>query len=246
MPKIIHNNVTIFIRWSKESDRRILSAGKLYGHWRIFHRKNGNYERVWIIDWKNALESGALKNLPNVALNKISKRHSHLKHLLNSDPIQIKKKKKQDNKKYAKKKKVKNTSFDTRITIWKNLPESIRKNFGYKPRSIWTEKQKKLLLKIASKYKNKLSIKWVLLMQDPRVLQLPAKYHNNLCALRKYYWCVARTDRKSRKFVRKHREDALRWKSENLERYYENQHRRINLIRKTVNTFLSNKIGIIK
>jgi len=106
----------------------------------------------------------------------------------------------------------------------------------------WTKKQVQILTSLGQKH-TKSEIDWPGLMKDRRLKKLPEKYANDLHHLRKYYWNVARKDRNSPEYIKRHREDALRWKRENIDRYYENQYRRTKMINNAVNEFLNKKIG---
>jgi len=300
MPKITYQNKDFYLRWPKESDWIILDIGHRYGSWKLFNYKTGQTRRLYVVDWKKAEKCGELKGLPTCTLLQLAKRYGDLKRRY-GDPNYVKRKSKK-NKQYQTKRK--NNSFVNRLPIWQSIPDEIKIKYGHKPKQIWTEQQKKLLLKIAKEYTHtnvdwkkviedslveklpvhtiaklahyyqhlqntnhpthtwtkqqinilmKLSkkytkdeIDWSSLMDDDRLKQLPEKYNNDLHHLRKYYWNVVRKDRNSPEYIKKRREDALRWKNENKDQYRRNQQRRTKMIKRVVADYLLKQLGTRK
>lgn len=292
MPKITYKNEDFYLRWPKESDWIILDIGRRYGSWKLFfYKKTNEYRRLYVVDWLTAKANNEIKDLPNCTLLQLAKRYGYLKQFY-SDPNFNKKRNLKNNK-------IKKRRGPGRLTIWKDIDSEFKLAHGHKPRSIWTEKQKTLLLAIAkdhthtnvdwkkiindplitklpsnyhsitrlthyyqhlqntnhsshlwtktqinilfrlSKKHTKSEIDWVTLIQDSRIKQLPDKYTSDIHHLRKYYWNVARKDRKSQEFIKKHRADALKWKKENKKQYKANQKKRSKLIKTIVNKFLN-------
>lgn len=291
MPKITYENKDFYLRWPKESDWIILDIGRRYGSWKLFYfKKTNEHRRLYVVDWTTAKVNNEMKNLPNCTLLQLSKRYGYLKRFYD-DPNFNRNRNKKNNENNS-------NHRSNRLSIWKNITEEFKLAHGHKPRSIWSEEQKTLLLNIAKDYSRtnvdwkkviqdplvtklplvyrtitrlthyyqhlqnsnhsnhlwtktqinilfrlckkytKSEIDWVSLIQDFRLKQLPEKYIGDIHHLRKYYWSVARKDRKSPEFIKKHIADALRWKRKNKKRYKQNQQKRSKLIKSIVNDFL--------
>lgn len=296
MPKVTYQNKDFYLRWPKESDWIILDVGRRYGSWKLFNYKTGLTRRLYVVDWKSAEKHSELKGLPMCTLLQLAKRYTYLKRKYFDQNT------KKNNKQYQTKRT--GNSFVNRLPIWQSIPDKIKAKYGYKPKQIWSQQQKKLLLKIAKDYvhtnvdwkkvvedslvkklpvntitklthyyqhlqntnhpthiwtKQQISIlmklskkytkdeiDWPSLMNDDRLKQLPEKYWNDLHHLRKYYWSLVRKDRSSSEFIKKRREDALRWKKDNIDRYRKNQKKRTKMIKRVVTDYLTKQLGTRK
>ena len=109
-----------------------------------------------------------------------------------------------------------------------------------------TSNQEKIFLSLIKRHRTSKVIDWKTLMEDPRVKELPKKYHKDLSRLRKYYWSIARDDFGTEEYKRKKREASLDYKHRTIERYRINQEKRAALIRDAVNDQLRNNLKLRK
>ena len=172
MPRVEFKNQQYCQRWPEGSDHQILMAGRRFGTSTLCHFKTGHERRI-IVDWKAAEAAGALRGLPNISLKRISQRHSQLKRryagIKRPPPTVVYVPKKAD-----------------RFLVWNNLPKDIKEKHGHKPRQVWTDEQKKLLLQIAKDHTHT-NVDWKKVVNDHRVKNLPtqkipqlASYFNGL------------------------------------------------------------------
>lgn len=228
--KIKYKNRIYHVQWPKRFDEIILNAAKTYRH------TNGT------VNWKEAEADGTLKGLPAfLTLRDFSHRNAYFK--VSKNP-RNKRKKLKRNKEYAKT----HPSTSTQSTSAKQklyaeaLPEKIKRGHGWKPRTIWTEKQKELLLKLSEKYrKSKVTVGWIELAEDKRVEKLPFQDSFKLC---KYYNSLKRKKKGGREFTAQRRKEALIYKYNNYGAYLENQEKRRVRVRDSVNEFLLSKLEL--
>lgn len=241
MPTEYIKNERFLMHWPPESDHTIMVIAIRFGRSVVWHYKDGRRVRRWVVNWKLARESGALKGLPAVSNREIAKRYGYLK-VYYRDPDAYLEKKRISNRKFSKK--VRLNYYERREAVWKNLQENVRRSYGIPPRNIWNNKQRKLLIKIIESHrKSSVTIDWVGVMSDKRVKKLPEKYHGNLYALRKYYWTMINRD--DPEYIKKHRQDALKYKKENYQKYRMHQRFRCEAVSRAVNDILNDKIGKI-
>lgn len=239
MPKVDN----IVIRWDEESDNQLLNIERNYRKPCAMH-KLGNKFVTYLVDWKRAESEGAFKGLPEMDRKGYIKRLIYLRQKI-ADSEGFLQKRNEHNRKRIKKyeqkhgHKIKNNSV--RYKVFRSLPEEIKLQYGWKPKRIWNELQQNLLLEIVTDYKN-ISIDWINLMYDKRVLKLPEKYHNDLHALRKYYHSLIFKIRGGEELKAKKREIALKYKAKNYKRHMEQQLERNQIIRDTVNVYLYSKM----
>lgn len=231
--KIRYKGKIYHVQWPKRFDRIILKAAK-----ETYRRSDGT------IRWVEAEADGLLKGLPVfLSLKNISQRNSYLK---NSKKAAYKKRKIENNQKYFKIHPVPvgtphGTVTKQRLFV-EAVPDGLKKKYGWKPRSIWTKKQKELLLKLSEEYrKSKDTIDWKTLAQDKRVKKLPFQGSFKLC---KYYNSLKRKKKGGKKFIKKRRAEALIYKYENYKTYRSNQEKRRIRIQNSVNEFLLSKLEL--
>lgn len=248
MPKIRYKGQDFLVRWPKGSDRILFRIGREYVKYSYTHvDKRGKKRRRNVIDWEQAQADGKLKGLPKMPLKMYSRQLSFLRA------------KRRWSKKYKTERRRKCREYSRnhsdqainnmrkREKMFKNVPESIRRACGHNPKTIWNDKQRAILVRLAGMKKHRrgeIEINWELLMKHPWVKKLPEKYHKDLAGLRRYYWNVARKDRNDPEYIQRHREDALRWKHENIRKYHKNQDRRRRIVSRSVNDLLSSRIEV--
>ena len=227
--KIRYKGKIYHVHWPKRFDLIIFKAAK-----RASKRSDGT------VKWMEAEADGMLNGLPVfLSLHNISQRYSFLR---NSKKPEFKKRVIEKNRKYAKLPISTKGTLKKRKLFAKVLPEELKKKYGWKPRSIWTEKQKELLLKLSEEYrKSKVTIDWKKLGQDKRIEKLPFQGSFKLC---KYYNSLKRKKRGGEKYVKKRREEALNYKYENYSTYRSNQDKRRIQIQNSVNEFLLSKLEL--
>lgn len=228
--KVIYKNKTYHVQWSKFFDLIIKKAAKKHKH------SNGT------ISWKNAEADGDLKGLPKfLTYRDISHRYSFLKY---SKTKEYKKKREELYKKFKKEGKIKQgLKLDKeKSTLFRNIiPNDLKKKYGWKPKTIWTEKQKQILINLAEKYrKSKITIDWQRLILDSKIKKLP--YQDSFRLMKYYGQCLKR--KKTKKQVKKKRNDALRYKYENYDEYKAGQRKRYKILKNSVNKFLISQIPL--
>ncbi len=228
--KVTYKKKVYHLHWPKKFDKIVLKAAKLY------KRPGGT------VSWKEAEADGMLKGLPVfLTLRNIAQRNGHLKALKKPG---FKKKRLKKNQAYLKKNLLVAASGNAQKQklYAKIVPEEIKKKHGWKPRTIWTEKQRELLLKLSKLYrKSKVTVDWVDLALDKRVEKLPFQDSLKLC---KYYNSLKRKKEGGKKYIKKRREEALQYKYDNYDTYLENQEKRRVRVKKAVNEFLLSKLEL--
>lgn len=228
--KVKYKNRVFFVQWPKRFDEIVLKAAKTY------RCTDGT------VSWKEAEADGTLKGLPVfLTLKDISIRNSYLK---SSKKPRNRKKRLKRNREYAKT----HSSTSAQSTAAKQklyaeaVPEEIKRKHGWKPRSIWTEKQKQLLLVLTEKYrKSKITVDWVNLAQDKRVKKLPIQDSFKLC---KYYNSLKRKKEGGKIYIKKRRKEALIYKYNNYDTYLDHLEKRRVRIKDSVNEFLLSKLEL--
>ena len=227
--KIKYKNRIYHVQWPKRFDTIILRAAKTYRH------TNGT------VSWKEAEADGMLKGLPVfLTLRDISHRNAYFKSL--KKPIN-RKKILERNRVYAK---AHPTSYQGTVQRGKlyaeKVPEAIKRKYGWKPRNIWTEKQRKILLILSEEYrKSQVTIDWKKLTKDKKVKKLPFQDSFKLC---KYYNSLKRKKKGGKKHINQRRKDALIYKYNNYDIYLDNLEKRRVRVKDSVNEFLLNKLKL--
>lgn len=220
--KIRYKGKIYNIHWLKIWDKIILKAGKKY------KRSNG-------ISWMEAEADGALRELPKCLTRyDISKRHTALKQRANPE---WKKKKLKQNAEYRIRKGQYGYNED-RINLFKSLPDDIKNKHGWKSKSKWSDRQRKILEKLVEKYrKSALAIDWIKLAQDKKARGLPGQdpFPDSFTLCKYYHACKRLQDPE---YIKKRRKDALDYKHNNYKEYRKNQEKRRNAIKNSVNEFL--------
>ena len=220
--KVIHKKKTYNIQWPEEFDRIIIKTAKK-------HACPSGY-----IKWINADADGDLRGLPKyLTYRDLSHRFSLLKCRDNED---YKKSKKEQYDKYRKGLKS-GPTFDTRkFDLFRDIvPDDLKKKHGWKPKSLWTKKQKELLINLTKIYrKSKITIDWETLVLDPKVKKLP--YQDRFKLMKYFGQCLNK--KITKKQIKQKRADALRYKKENYKEYREGQTKRYKAIKNTINEFL--------
>lgn len=230
MPKVFYKGQSFILRWPEGSTRVLFRVARKY-------RKKGG-----TIDWQRAEADGVLKGLPKLSLKEVSRRYSLLRaqrHWTKKQRAERRRKVREYSRNHPKQRA---RNMLKRLQVFQQAPSRIKQNRGYNPKTIWNDKQRKLLVRLARMKKHRrgeTEINWELLMKHPWVKKLPKRYHRDLNGLRRYYWNVARKDRLDPDYQKRHREDALRWKKKNRSRYFKNQERRRKMVNQSVNDFLS-------
>lgn len=227
--KVKYKNRVYHVQWPKRFDEIVLKAAKTYRH------TNGT------INWKKAEADGMLKGLPVfLTLKNISQRNAHLKASKNP---RNRRKRLERNREYAKTHLTSTHGTSAKQKLYtKVVPEKIKKRHGWKPRSIWTEEQKKILLTLSKEYqKSKVTIDWIKLAKDKRVKKLPFQGSFKLC---KYYNSFKRKKKGGKKYVVQRRKDALIYKYDNYDTYLDNQEKRRIRVKDSVNEFLLSKLEL--
>ena len=226
--RVKYKNKTYHLHWPKKFDDIVLKVAKKY-------KRPGS-----LINWKKAEADGMLKGLPVfLTLKDLAQRASALKAY--KKPGYKEKRREQNLKCLLNKPPILVLSHRQELYA-KLIPEEIKRKHGWKPRTIWTEKQRALLLKLTEKYrKSEVTVDWIMLAQDKRVEKLPSQDSFVLC---KYYNSLKRKKKGGKKYVKQRREDALRYKYENYDTYLSNQEKRRVRIKKAVNEFLLSKLEL--
>lgn len=227
--RIKYKNKIYHVQWPKRYDKIILKAAKGY------KRSDGT------VNWKGAEADRMLKGLPVfLTLKDISQRNSHLK--MSKKPG-YKKKKLIANRKYQKLHPTTTEGTLKKKKLFANIvPDEIKKKYGWKPRTIWTEEQRGLLFKLSERYrKSKDTIDWKKLAEDKRVEKLPFQDSFKLC---KYYNSLKRKKKGGKKFIKKRRKDALIYKYENYTTYRQKQEETRVRIKNSVNEFLLSQLEL--
>jgi len=225
--KVTYNGRTYQVRWPKKFDVIILKVSLEY-------RQPNGY-----VQWKKADADGALKGLPKyLTYRDLSHRFTFL---------QFRETKEYEKKKIEYNEKNKGKFNGSPITKIKNalfkeiLPEDLKKKHGWKPRTIWNDEQKQLLLNLVKIYrKSKLVINWETLVYDKRVNRLP---YQDRFKLMKYYGQILKR-KMTKKQINKKREDSLRYKYENYDEYLKGQSRRYSTVKNSVNEFLISQLPL--
>lgn len=231
-----------FLNWDEDSDNQLLNIEREYRKPCKMH-KNGSVKITYLVDWKRAEWEGAFKGLPKMDRSGYSKRLSHLRQIMR-DPDGYLKKRKKINRASLEKYKEKHGHYrkrgNKRRKIFNSLPEEFKIAHGWQPKQFWTNDQRKILFEIVNDYHNGLeSINWIALMQDKRILKLPEKYHQNLHALRKYYWSWKCLLNGGEEALERKRALARKYKKENSKKFYEDKSYRDNIVRDIVNVHLN-------
>jgi len=225
--KVLYKNKTYIVHWPKKFDDIIFKAAQKY-------RQPNGY-----VLWKKAEESGALEGLPRyLTLGDISHRYSFLKF---SSTEAYQEKIKETNKK-NKARGIVSKHDKNKMKLFRNtLPNEVKKKHGGSSKTIWTEKQKKILMQLTKIYrKTKLTVDWAKLITDERVNELP---YQDRFKLMKYYG-VKLKRKMTDKYIDDKRKDALRYKHDNYEAYLKAQERRRNAIKNSVNEFLISQLPL--
>jgi len=222
--KVKHEGVIYNLQWPKQFDLIVKRVAKEY-------KSAKGY-----VQWKKADEEGALKGLPkHLTYRDLSHRYTFLKFRRTQkyrDRI-FNQTKAQQEKKYENSK--------SKLEIFRNAPENIKKKRGWKAKEIWSIEQKKILEKLAKKYrKSKITVDWGRLVNDPQIEKLP--YQNRFKLMKYYGQCIKRES--NEKLLEKKREDALRYKKEHYKAYRESQRKRNKIVKKTVNEILLKKVEL--
>lgn len=226
--KIRYKNKVYHVQWPKKFDAIIKRAAKKY----IFPPHG--------TDWQWAEADGELRGLPvYLTLRDISRRNSFLKR--SSDPKWRKKKLKQV-REYQKTHPAPSRNLIKGELYSQTIPEDLKRKHGWKPRSFWTKEQKQILLILAEKYrKSKVTIDWIKLAEDEKVKKLSFQGSFKLC---KYYNSLKRKKKGGKKYIKKHRKDALKYKYEHYKAYRDGQERRRVTKQNAVNEFLLNTLEL--
>jgi len=180
MPDVTYKGEKYRVQWPKEIKR-------------LLHKIALKYRQGNNICWTDALYAGALDILP-ISLQKpllLSKYYSTLirkpKHP--APPPRTK-----AQKEHAKK----------RMKLYLEAPDKIRSKYSFPRKTVWSPKQKKILLALVKKYrKTRKCIDWQSLIRDPKIKLLPKR---SLTRHRSYYWQLVRLlDPKEQE---KHRQQA--------------------------------------
>jgi hypothetical protein len=228
--KVRYKRRIYHVQWPKRFDEIILRVAKTY------RCTDGT------VSWKEAEADGMLRGLPIfLNLRNISQRNAHLKSSKNPRNRRKRLKRNQEYVKTHPSTSSQSTSVKQKLYAG-TVPEKIKKKYGWKPRSIWTEKQKKLLLELSEKYrKSKVTIDWIKLAKDKRIKKLPFQGSFKLC---KYYNSLKRKKKGGKKFIVQRRKDALIYKYDNYDVYLDNQEKRRIRVKDSVNEFLLSKLEL--
>lgn len=227
--KVKYKGKVFNVQWPKRFDEIILKAAKKY------KRPGGT------VSWAEAEADGALKGLPVfLTLRDMSQRNHYLN---NCKKPGYKKKHNKRNKQYRKTHSYSAEGTASKRELYANtVPDEMKKKHGWKPRTIWNDKQRDLLLKLAEKYrKSKVTIDWKTLAQDKQVEKFPSQDSFTLC---KYYNSLKRKKEGGKKFVKRRREEALNYKYENYKSYRNNQEKQRVRLKDTVNEFLLSQLEL--
>lgn len=243
MPVVKMKDQKFLIWWPPAYDEIIMKVGKKYGETCIWHYKSSKKtKRIWRVSWQKARKDGALKKLSKFSNLELSKRHSLLV-MYHKDPIAFLDKKKKCNQ--TRKEKNKKNYYKKKKELWDQISMNKKQKYGWKPRDVWTESQRKLLVKITKSHRRtNTTINWLSVMKDKRIKELPKKYHESLAMLRKYYWVCCRPDRSCPEFKKRRRSYAKKYKAKNLDRYKELRQKRSNAIRSAVHEELFKISGL--
>lgn len=238
MPIVTHKGRKFVLNWKPEWDLRILTIAIRFrkGCPHCSRCRLGHYCQVGgpFISWKRAEKAGFLEGLPkSISRRDLSHRATFLTRIrytpFYKDKLKIRSIVKKPNKSFIRKEK-----------LFMSTP-IIKNNSGYSFKKIWCKTQKKTLSSLIKKYpKGKNSIDWVKVMGDPLCKTLP--HHDNLKLLRSYYWSCTRVMSPER--LRVKREDARRYKREHYNKHTEDQEKRRNLVKESVNKFLISKLEL--
>lgn len=228
--KVIYKKRTYNVQWPKHFNAIIRKAAKKH------KRSDG------MINWKEAEADGDLKGLPRfLTLRDISQRHSALKRFKSK---KHKERKKELYEKYKKEGKIKQgLKLDKeKFTLFRNnIPADTKEKHGWKPKTLWTNKQKEILLELVKIYrKSKVTIDWETLIDDPKIKKLP--YQDRFRLMKYYGQCLKR--KRTKKEIKKKRNDAIRYKYENYGNYISGQRKRYQIMKKSVNDFLIAQIPL--
>jgi len=219
-----------YLQWPKKWDDIVKEAAKK-------HKFPSGF-----ISWKEAEANGDLKGLPtHLTYRDISQRFSLLKR---SKTKAYKKRKKELYDQYKEEGKIKkNATFDKqKISLFREIiPTATKAKHGWKPKEIWTEKQKEILIILTKVYrKSKKTIDWETLVLDPEIKKLP---YQDRFKLMKYYG--QRLKKKmTQKQIKHKRKDSIRYKYENYDTYKAGQRKRYQTMKNSVNEFLLAQIPL--
>lgn len=237
MPVVKIKNKRYVLQWPPEWDLRLLTIAIRFrkGCPHCSRCKHYAFCRVGgpFINWKRAEKEGFLQGIPKtISRKRLSQRVAALTRVLH-DPVKREKIRELNKTRPPFKS---SSCFEDRVKIFnKAVPDSIKEEAGYSPRTKWSEQQKRLLMHLTKKYRRgKISINWEMIMKDPLHKKLPNS--DDLNALRHYYWCVARE--KTPEQLERKRADALRYKKENYSKFRKNQDKRQIIVRNSVNEYL--------
>jgi len=214
--KIIYNNTTFYIHWPKHFDTIIISAAK-----------RNKFKKSNFINWEQAEANGHLKGLPTLlSLHDISHRFNYLKNKHKPKNTQTYKPRPQH--------------YQNKKLLFKNLPTHLKTSLGWKPKTIWSPKQKQLLITLTTQYKKIKSVNWTALIKDPRINQLP--YKSRLKLMKYYGQCINRS-LTTNQIIQK-RKDALNYKHTHYKKYLSNNKKRHNIIKNSINNFLLSNLTL--
>jgi len=171
MPRVHHEDIQYILRWDEASYQILKKIASDYFVPCKAHKLSGKIV-TGQIKWKKAEADGALRGLPYIPLKDISHRYSDLKRKY-ENPEEYREKKRGSNKNRPNKKKGA-ISRNNQLKIWKDIPEDIKEQLGYKPRKIWTEKQQEILKNLGKKYSSDI-ISHKDIQKDPRFDKFPYK-----------------------------------------------------------------------
>lgn len=94
------------------------------------------------------------------------------------------------------------------------------------------------LMTIVDTCSNKPWINWSAVMADPRISEIPSRYHNDLYHLRRYYWSAIKNEVN----IEKKRASAREYVRRTRKKYRENEKKRRGLIREATNEELAKQV----